>query len=157
MRPHASLYALLLAFLVVASPLALASGESHSEKGRARAEEAKAASDERRDDDRDKDPTVEAAHDDREARENRSAKRAAFIDALRAQLQKWRDAWKENATAIRASCHAVAPDHENATKEEHRAWAHCIRDGYHSFLEALRLERKAWRAEWRADWHGAHD
>ena len=142
MRKIATLCALMLALLVVAAPFALAGGESHAEKGKTRAAEAKAM---RHADAADANETSDDARKADKA--EKAETRRSLAESFRAKLQQWRDAWKENATSIRAACHAVEPDQANSTKEEHKAWAHCIRDGYKQFFQALKLERKAWKAE----------
>lgn len=134
----------LVTVLLLAAPLALAGGDDASEKGKAKAEERRR--DAREGNETDDEPRAKLHG----AKEDRSAQRRAFHEAFVAKLREWREAWKENATAIRAACHAVVLDHDNASKEERRAWAHCIRDGYHQFFQALKLERKAWKDEWKA-------
>lgn len=140
MRPIAAANALLMALLLVAAPLAAAEGE----KGREKSEDAKLHRDARADHHRDN-------KTDDGNKTAKAEKARTHADAFRAAMTKWREAWKENATAIREGCRAVVLDHDNATKEEKRAWAHCIRDGYHQFFQALKLERKAWKAQQRGD------
>lgn len=148
MRTIASLTALMLALLVVAAPLALAGAEDRAAKGKEKAEDAKAAD-------------AKAAHaktrghgnltaEDDDGNDTRKEKRAGLLDAFRARMAEWRASWKENATAIREACHAAAPDADNATKEERKSRAHCIRDGYHQLFAMMKLERKAWKDERKA-------
>lgn len=146
MRNFAILAALTLSLLALAAPLAHAGAEEdRASRGREKADDgakaldAKARGRGERADDADKDNETAAKQ-----------KRAAFLDGFRAKMAEWRAAWKENAAAIREACHAAAPDPANATKEERKARAHCIRDGYHELFAALKMERKAWQDERKA-------
>jgi hypothetical protein len=126
-----TIIAILLASLVLVTPLALADGgPGRSDAGKARAAEERA---------------THASHDDADpaarhaAREEAAANRTALFERFMTRLEAIRASWTENATKIREDCRGDF-DHEDATKDERLARAHCIRDGYAD-----------WRAEHRAD------
>lgn len=72
------------------------------------------------------------------------------FEAFRAAMAAFRQSWHENATKVREACHAQAPLADNATRAEHKAWAHCIHDGYHALFSQMRAERKEILAESRS-------
>ena len=149
MRKTAILTALLMALLVVAAPLAVAAGESQSEKGKLKAAEAKAARAGKANETA-ADEGAAAMADKADKAGHGKGKKGLAADVME-RLQALRDSWKTGASGVREACHAAEkPAGENATKEDHRAWAHCIRDGYHKLFEALKLERKAIKAEAKA-------
>lgn len=77
---------------------------------------------------------------DADASEGKRHNATAFA-TWRATLKSLLASWHENASAIRERCHA-AEKPDNATGNETKAWAHCIRDGYKAFLEGLRADLK---------------
>lgn len=152
MRP---ILALTLALGLLLAPAALAKGaddrpDDERHEGEERAAEAKlekradrfrASTDTSVDEDED-------ADDKREERKERAFDRTAWADrfaALRLSI-------RENATAIRAECHAMTePSSGNLTKEDKKDRAHCIRDGYKALFEVLREELRAMRLLVRAE------
>lgn len=95
-------------------------------------------------------PLAAAAKDGTGAASERHAERAEKTSKEKAgkgapqflaAFHALRDSWHENATAIREACHAVEKD-ANATKEERKAGAHCIRDGYKAWFASYRAERR---------------
>lgn len=121
----------ILAIGLLATPFALADGGNHSGKGKAIASERS-------------NRTLNATDDDDHRSGNRSDDDAkpAWVAAFQARLRDLRASWLENATAIREECHAAEKPGENATKEERRAWAHCIRDAYKAWFDVLRAEKR---------------
>lgn len=79
-----------------------------------------------------------------DANESRGHRKGADWAAFRARFHELRESWHENATKIREECRESKPD-ANATKEERRDWAHCIRDGYKVWFDLFREERRAAR------------
>lgn len=143
--------AILLALALLAAPLALARGGAddgeRAGKAKERAAEAKDKAAEARSHARD-----DAGNKTRDNKTDDAQKegRRAALDAFMDYFAALRNAWKDNATAIREACHAAEPA-DNASKEERKSWAHCIRDGYKAFFEAMKLERKALKEEWKAE------
>ena len=80
--------------------------------------------------------------------------RADLFDSLLARLQGLRTSWLENATAIRAECHAIETG-ENATENKTRA--QCIRDGYAAWREDNRAAIEDLRADLKALAKGGRD
>lgn len=122
----------LLAIGLLATPFALADGADHSGKGKAIASERS-------------NRTLNATHDDdgpRSGDHSDEDGKPAWVGAFQARLRELRASWLENATAIREECHAAEKPGENATKEERREWAHCIRDAYKAWFDILRAERR---------------
>ena len=89
---------------------------------------------------------------------NETGQRPAHVTAFLNRMSELRDAWRNDTAALREQCRAAAIDHENATKEERLAWAHCVRDGYRALRMAwhedmrdardeFRTAREAWREE----------
>lgn len=133
-----TILALLLTGLVLAAPLAIADGAGRSDEGKTRADEARGNATASRDDHHD-----DGERDNRTARHaaraEAAANRTASFDSLMTRLETLRLSWTENTTRIREECRADF-DAANASKEDRRAHAHCIRDGY-----------AGWRAEHRQD------
>lgn len=139
------LIALMLALTLLAAPVALASrGEDRHEKREA----AQAEHDDGPREDDDNETHGEARHKNatarQEWRENFTARRTAAWDAFHAKVTLMRASWIENATRIREACHVETPT-QNATEEDRKADAHCVRDGY-----------REWRADNRADMRILH-
>lgn len=155
-----NILALVLATALLATPLALAGGEGPShEKARERYEERalhrldhdddNETEDENETDD-DENGTSHRHRQNRHGRdENRTEGRPAWVSAFQEAVTALRASWAENRTAIQEECRAEKPD-ENATKEEKRAWAHCVRDGYKLWFDVMRAELKEIKAEMRA-------
>jgi len=130
---------LLLAFTLAVAPAVMAAG---GEEGKAKAQAAKAAGAERRENataHEDADKSAERANRTA-ARESFAENRSALLETFLAGLHAKRASWHENATRVREACHNATFDAPNATKEQREERAHCIRDGY-----------SAWRAEHHAD------
>lgn len=159
-----TILALLLATLLLAVPLALASGP----EGRGKAHDARTVAAEHRGnhtDDNETNDDNESSHANRSS--GRNATRDAARDAWRENHTTLRDsyvtrlhamkaAWRENATAIREACHNTTLDMSNATKDEREARAHCIHDGYKAWRGLHRVEMKELRADLAvlfAAWH----
>lgn len=139
MRTQRLLLTLALTISLLATPLALA------DAGKGRSARAEHDDD---DDDR---------HEDRAARENFTENRSALMERFLGRLQAMQDSWHENATAVRETCRdTTETDRANATKEEHKAWAHCVRDGYRDWRVVNRADLKELRAELRALFEGWH-
>lgn len=89
---------------------------------------------------------------------NETGQRPAHVTAFLTRMSELRDAWRNETAALREQCRAATIDHENATKEERLAWAHCVRDGYRELRMAwhedmrearddFREARETWREE----------
>lgn len=119
---------------LLAVPFALAEEDAPSAKGREKAAAAKALRANHTDNETD---------DDNETSDhNETHAKPAWVSAFQATMKALRTSWLENASAIRESCHAAEKPGNNSTKDARTSWAHCIRDGYKSFLEQLRADRK---------------
>ncbi|GEM_PF-4642770 len=57
---------------------------------------------------------------------NRTSERHDALEGLLAAMK-----------GVRDGCHDTTLDHQNATHDEQRSWAHCIRDGFHALFEAI--------------------
>lgn len=149
--------AILLALALLAAPMALARGGGErdaDDKAKDRAADAKDKAAEARSHARDaanKTRDNKTADDDDAGKDNRTAGRRAALDAFRDYVSALREAWKANAASIRDACHAAEPGGDNATKEQRKSRAHCIRDGYKALFEAFKIERKAAKEEWKAE------
>lgn len=130
-----TLTACILAFGLLATPLALADADAPSGKGRGKAEAAKAARENRT-------HNWTGNHTGDHARGNDTDDKPSWVEAFQARLRELREAWRENASEIREKCHAAPQPANDSHKDARRAWAHCVRDGYKAFLEELRAERK---------------
>lgn len=130
MRPNLIAFATIVALAL--APVALAGPNEHAVKGQDKAAGA-----------RDENATGATAASHADGAQH--GKKPAFA-TWHATMKALLTSWLENATKVRADCHAAEKD-DNATKEERLAAAHCIRDGYKAFFEHLRADREAARAD----------
>lgn len=119
----------LLAIGLLATPFALADGADRSGKGKAIASERS-------------DRALNATDDDHRSNRSDDDAKPAWVAAFQARLRELRASWLENATAMREECRAAEKPGENATKEERREWAHCIKDAYKAWFDVLRAEKR---------------
>lgn len=119
----------LLAIGLLATPFALAEGADRSGKGKAIASEGS-------------DRALNATDDDHRSNRSDDDAKPAWVAAFQARLRELRASWLENATAMREECRAAEKPGENATKEERREWAHCIKDAYKAWFDVLRAEKR---------------
>ena len=127
----------LLTLGLLATPFALAQADGASDKGQAKAAAAKAARENRTN-------NHTANHTGNHTRDgdNDTGEKPAWVAAFQARFKALREAWKENASEIREKCHAAEKPANNSSKDARLSWAHCIKDGYKTFLQDLRAERK---------------
>lgn len=90
--------------------------------------------------------------DDNRTLANATERRAAFA-ALLDRISTIRTSWLENATKVREACHDAEFDRANATKEEKRIHAHCMKDGYDALHKLMRAERRLAWLEFREAFH----
>lgn len=122
----------LLTLGLLATPLALADGESASAKGKERAAAAKAARDNR----------THNGTGNHTADNATDGGKPSWVSSFQAALKAIRESWHENATEIRETCHAAAKPANNSSKDARLSWAHCVRDGYKAWFDQMRVERK---------------
>lgn len=138
-----TIIACILALGLLATPLALADGDA-SMKGKAVASShAKRGN----------------ATDDRDSNltKNETSEKPAFILAFQLRMRELRESWRENASEIRESCHAMEKPGENATKDDRLAKAQCIKEGYAAWFKTLRAERKEAKLEMKEQRQAARD
>lgn len=146
MRP-AFLAALLAFGLLVAPAIAMAAPNSHAKASEAAAADHRAQKDAER---------ANKTLDKDVARANRTAEngtdnetRPAYVTAFVERLRALRASLHENMSKVREGCHAQDFDHQNASKEQRKGWAQCVKNGYAKLFKAHREERKDAREDFR--------
>lgn len=147
-----TILALLMASLLLATPLALAEADerARARESNARADEARAGAQAER-----ADAAAERAAERGAERTERQAAREGWVqnhtqvvERFVARVKAIQASWHENTTKLREECRQLAG--ENATKEDRSLVKECIRDGHAKWRAERRAEMTAARAEFRA-------
>lgn len=133
MRPI--LAAILALGLLVAPAMAMAAPNSHAKASDADADARAQKASQRAD------KAIEKANrtaDNDTDNETRPAYVTAFVERLRAL----RASLHENMSKVREGCKAQDFDHQNASKEERKGFAQCVKNGYAKLMKAYHADRK---------------